>query len=136
MPVFWFMILGMPATPCQAESPQPIGFGRDILPILSENCFKCHGPDEKARKAKLRLDIRVVALKVVEPGKSDESEIIRRVFSHEPDVVMPPRKSNRKLTAEQKNLLRRWVDQGAVWGKHWAYETPVRPSLPRVKDTY
>ncbi|HEV2948199.1 MAG TPA: DUF1553 domain-containing protein [Gemmataceae bacterium] len=117
-----------------AESPAPIRFGRDILPILSENCFKCHGPDEKARKAKLRLDVRESAMKVVEPGKSDESEMIRRVFSSDPKERMPPPKSNRTLTAEQKDLLKRWIDQGARWGKHWAYETPTRPALPKVKN--
>src|SRR5262249_5401581 len=119
-------------SPLRAEFPEPVRFGRDILPILSENCFKCHGPDEKARKAKLRLDTQAGALKVIEPSKSDESEIIRRVFSHEADVVMPPPKSNRKLTTDQKNQIKRWVDQGAVWGKHWAFETPSRPSLPGV----
>jgi hypothetical protein len=117
-----------------ADSPDRVRFGRDILPILSENCFKCHGPDEKARKAKLRLDVRESAMKVIEPGKSDESEIIRRVFSSDPQERMPPRKAHRTLTAEQKGLLKRWVDQGALWGKHWAYETATRPDLPKVKN--
>lgn len=123
------------STGSRGESPVPVRFGRDILPILSENCFKCHGPDEKARKAKLRLDIREGAMKVIDPGKSDESEIIRRIFSGDPEERMPPPKSNRKLSEEQKDLLKRWVDQGAPWGKHWAYETPARPLLPKVKKS-
>jgi hypothetical protein len=135
IPVLSVLASGLAGPASWAESPQSVRFGRDILPILSENCYKCHGPDEKARKAKLRLDIREGAMKVVEPGKSDESKIIRRVFSSDPEERMPPPKSNRKLNAEQKDLLRRWVDQGAPWGKHWAYETPSRPFLPKVKNS-
>jgi hypothetical protein len=112
----------------------PVRFGRDILPILSENCFRCHGPDEKARKAKLRLDTHEGALAAVVPGKSTASELIRRINADSDDERMPPPKSNRRLTAEQKEFLRRWIDQGAVWGKHWAYETPARPALPVVKN--
>jgi hypothetical protein len=119
----------------RGESPESVRFGRDILPILSENCFKCHGPDEKARKAKLRLDVREGAMKVIEPGKSDESEMIRRIFSSDPQEKMPPPKSNRTLNAEQKDLIKGWIDQGARWGKHWAYETPSRPALPKVKNS-
>jgi Protein of unknown function (DUF1553)/Protein of unknown function (DUF1549)/Concanavalin A-like lectin/glucanases superfamily/Planctomycete cytochrome C len=116
-----------------ADGPPTIRFGRDILPILSHNCFQCHGPDEKARKAKLRLDTNKGALSVVVPGKSGDSELIRRI-NEDADELMPPPRTNRKLTAEQKETLRRWIDEGAVWGKHWAYEAVVRPSLPPVKD--
>ena len=124
-----------------ADNPAPVRFSRDILPILSENCFQCHGPDEKARKAHLRLDVpenlKVRAnsdLAIVAAGKSAESELIARVTATDPGEIMPPPKSNRKLTGEQKEILRRWVDQGAVWGKHWAYETPIRPALPSVRN--
>ena len=110
-----------------ADGAPSIRFGRDILPILSANCFECHGPDEKARKAKLRLDIRDSALTVITPGKSGASELVRRITVG-PDEVMPPPRTNRKLTAPQKEMLRRWIDEGAAWGKHWAYETPVRPA--------
>lgn len=112
----------------------PVRFGRDILPILSENCFQCHGPDEQARKAKLRLDQRAGAAKVLAPKAGGTSELVRRIHAAGDDGGMPPRKTNRTLTAAQKELLRRWVEEGAVWGKHWAYETPVRPALPAVKD--
>jgi hypothetical protein len=110
----------------------PVRFGRDILPILSENCFQCHGPDEKARKAKLRLDTHEGALAVLAPGNSAASKLVRRINAVDDNDRMPPRRSNRNLTAAQKELLRRWIDQGAPWGKHWAFETPVRPSLPAV----
>ena len=108
-------------------------FGRDVLPVLSENCFACHGPDEKARKGKLRLDDRAGALKVLAPGKSAESELVRRINATPDDGHMPPAKANRTLTDAQKQVLKRWVDEGAVWGKHWAYEAPVRPDLPPVR---
>jgi len=116
-----------------ADAPAPVRFSRDILPILSANCFQCHGPDEKARKAKLRLDTSAGALTVVTPGKSADSELIRRINADDDDV-MPPAKTRRKLSAAQKQLLARWVDEGAAWGKHWAYETPVRPALPTVQN--
>ena len=123
------------ASGARSEPPStPVRFSRDILPILSENCFKCHGPDDKARKAKLRLDQREAALKVLSAGKPGESELLRRINAEDDDGLMPPPKSNRKLTAEQKQTLRRWIEQGAVWGKHWAYETPGRPALSVVKD--
>jgi Protein of unknown function (DUF1553)/Protein of unknown function (DUF1549)/Concanavalin A-like lectin/glucanases superfamily/Planctomycete cytochrome C len=118
----------------RADTPPPVRFDRDVLPILSENCFQCHGPDEKARKAKLRLDTQAGAKAVLGAGKSAESELVRRIFADADDGRMPPPKSNRTLTAAQKELLRRWIDEGAPWGKHWAYETPRRPALPAVKD--
>jgi hypothetical protein len=114
---------------------QPVRFSRDVLPILSENCFQCHGPDEKARKAKLRLDRQEGGVaRVVVPGKSDASELVRRINATADDGQMPPFRSNRRLTPEQKDVLRRWVDEGAAWGKPWAYETPVRPPLPAVRE--
>src|SRR6185369_13122364 len=116
----------------------PIDFSREILPILSENCFQCHGPDAAQRKGDLRLDTKTDALRtanpVIVPGKSGDSELIVRVLSSDPNEVMPPPKSNRKLTAAQIELLKNWVDQGAAWGKHWAYETPKRPPIPVVQN--
>ncbi|HJT79443.1 MAG TPA: DUF1549 domain-containing protein, partial [Gemmataceae bacterium] len=125
------LVLGL-TTAGRAEV--PLRFGRDVLPILSQNCFRCHGPDEKARKAKLRLDTHEGALKVIVPGKSGASELVRRINAAPHDGHMPPPRSNLTLTQQQKDLLRRWVDQGAPWGKHWAYETPQRPDLPAVRD--
>ena len=117
-----------------------IDFSRDIQPILSENCYHCHGPDAKARKAELRLDQREGAMRtqdgvtVVKPGDSKASELIARIFTTEADDVMPPVKSNRVLTAAQKELLRRWVDEGAKWGEHWAFVAPTRPAVPGIAD--
>src|SRR5262245_14014519 len=119
--------------PGAADRPDPaVRFSRDVLPILSENCFQCHGPDAKARKADLRLDTRDGALAVVVPGKSADSELVRRVTATD-DERMPPPKTKRSLTAAQQETLRRWVDQGAQWGRHWAYEAPVRPAVPDAR---
>jgi hypothetical protein len=118
-----------PARPAASR----VNFSREILPILSQNCFRCHGPDEKARKAKLRLDRHESALGVIVGGKSAESELIRRVTSNDPQEMMPPPKSKLTLTTQQKELLRRWVDEGASWAKHWAYESPRASPAPAVK---
>ncbi|MDR3632688.1 MAG: DUF1553 domain-containing protein, partial [Isosphaeraceae bacterium] len=121
-----------------AEGAEPVDFRRDVLPILSDNCFQCHGPDGKARKADLRLDLKDDALRtkepVIVPGKSAESEVVLRVTSNEPDERMPPPKSGRTVSAAQVETLKRWIDQGAKWQQHWAFETPRRPKPPRVKD--
>lgn len=121
-----------------AEVP-PISFNRDILPILADSCFTCHGPDEAARKGDLRLDTRAGALRtempVIRPGKSGESELVKRLLSQDPEEVMPPPRSNKKIKPEQIELIRRWVDEGAVWGTHWSYEPPRRPALPAVKSS-
>jgi hypothetical protein len=115
---------------------KPVDFSRDIQPILSENCYHCHGPDAKARKAKLRLDQMEGAMRtqdgvtVVKPGDSKGSELIARIFTTDEDDVMPPPKANRVLAGAQKELLRRWVDEGAKWGEHWAFVAPKRPDVP------
>ena len=120
---------------------QPIHFSREIRPILSENCFACHGPDEEQRKAKLRLDTKEGALSsedevhIIKPGSSSESELIKRIVASDPDDLMPPTDSGKKLSTAQIDLLKRWIDQGAKWETHWAFETPVRPELPEVKNT-
>ena len=107
-------------------------FSRDIQPILSENCFHCHGPDANERKGDLRLDVEKDAKAggAVVPGKSHASSLIERIFSADPDEVMPTPKSNRKLTEAQKQLLKQWIDQGAKWGTHWAFERIERPKVP------
>src|SRR5947209_4884612 len=134
VPRRWFALLALLALSPAGRSDNPVDFSRDVRPILSENCFHCHGPDERARKAKLRLDTQDGARRVMTPGKPDESELVRRILSTDKDEVMPPRRTNRTLTPAQKETLRRWVTQGAQWGKHWAYETPVRSPLPAVKQ--
>src|SRR5947199_5066890 len=92
---------------------EPVEFNRDVRPILSDACFQCHGPDKAKRKADLRLD-RPDGQKVVVPGKPAESELVKRITSADPDEVMPPPKSARSLTAAQKDVLKKWVEQGAA----------------------
>jgi hypothetical protein len=115
----------------------PVDFDREVRPILSENCFQCHGPDEKARKARLRLDTREGAVGedgVIVPGDAGGSPVIERVASEDAEKQMPPRKTGKRLTAQQIDTLRRWIDQGAKWSQHWAFVAPQRPPLPAVKD--
>ena len=119
----------------QARGDVP-NFSREILPVLSENCFHCHGQDAKARKGDLRLDVEADARRPIDgrfpvlAGKSTESEIIRRMLSTDPDEVMPPPKSNRKVTQEQIGMIGRWIDGGAKWGKHWAFTRIEKPEVP------
>ncbi|MBI5773523.1 MAG: PSD1 domain-containing protein [Verrucomicrobia bacterium] len=142
--IFWIALalgaaLAPPLSAASAVTKGEINFSRDILPILSDNCFHCHGPDEKAREAKLRLDTQEGALRtkdpVIVPGNSAKSELVRRITTKDEDDVMPPPKSNRKITPQQIELLKRWVDSGAPWGKHWAYEIPQRPPVPAIQNS-
>jgi hypothetical protein len=109
-----------------------VDYNEDVRPILSENCFYCHGPDGNKRKAKLRLDVREAALekKAFVPGDAEASELIKRLVSTDSDEVMPPPDSHRTLNAAQKEILKRWIAEGAEYKQHWAYVTPVRPTLP------
>jgi hypothetical protein len=125
--------------PARAEplARKAVDFNKQIRPILSENCFACHGPDEKKRKAKLRLDTREGFLRhkgLVTPGQPEESELIARLVSDEPSQLMPPAKSGKKLTPEQIALLTEWVRQGAAYSDHWSFLPPRRPAVPRVGD--
>ena len=107
--------------PCFAGG--PISFDRDIQPILSENCYYCHGTDPSHREGDLRLDLRDDALDTgaIVPGKPEESELMARIHSHDRDDLMPPPDSNRKLTAQQKDLLKRWIEEGAEYTAHWSF---------------
>lgn len=113
-----------------------IEFNRDVLPLLSDNCFQCHGPDESKNKAGLRLDLRENALRdnegvaAVIPGNSAKSELIRRITTGNTEDVMPPVDSKNKLNAAQIEILRRWIDDGAKWGNHWAFEKLYAPTPP------
>jgi mono/diheme cytochrome c family protein len=115
-----------------AAEPSPVDFNTEVRPILSENCFYCHGPDANKRKAKLRLDIRADALahKAFVPGDPAASELIKRLSSRDPEEVMPPPSSHRTVTAAQRETLRRWIAEGATYQEHWAFITPVRPTPP------
>jgi hypothetical protein len=118
----------------------PINFHRDIRPILSEACFQCHGPDEKQRKAHLRLDRKDGAFAdlggyfAIVAGKPDQSKLVERITSKEPEERMPPPKSGKKLSPPQIDLLRRWIEQGAQWSEHWSFIPPVRPAIPEVRN--
>lgn len=106
-------------------------FSRDVLPLLSENCYFCHGPDADNRQAELRLDTEDGALRVIERSRPAESELLARILTDDPDLMMPPPDSNRSLTAEQKQTLQRWIEKGAKWGRHWSFEPLQKPAVPQ-----
>ncbi|MBI4326241.1 MAG: DUF1553 domain-containing protein [Chloroflexi bacterium] len=123
-----------------ATGPAKVDFNRDIRPIFSEHCYACHGPDEKKRKAGLRLDVQEDAFKELKSGHRalvagdlTKSALVERITSTDSDEVMPPAKQNKPLQAEQIALLKRWVQEGAPWRKHWSFIPPERPELPTVK---
>jgi len=115
-----------------------VSFNREILPILANNCFACHGPDEKKRETKFHFDTQEgMFLKkgVIEPGNAEESLLIEKITEPDPKERMPPPESGHALTEKQIGLLRRWIDEGAKWDTHWAYVPPTRPELPSVSQT-
>ncbi|MBM84231.1 MAG: hypothetical protein CMJ78_27060 [Planctomycetaceae bacterium] len=116
-------------------------FSRDVLPILSENCFKCHGPDGNERKAGLRLDQEDAVFAELDSGatavvrgKSGESELIARITSGDADLKMPPVDSGKKLNKREIQIIKQWVDSGAEWAKHWSFVPPKKPALPKAID--
>lgn len=125
------LILGV--VPAIAQSPPSVDFAKDILPILSANCFSCHGPDEHDRKANLRLDLEDTAKAnyidghPIVSGDPDSSTLIARVISDDAELVMPPPSTNKKLTTDQVSTLKKWIAEGATWKKHWSFEPVVRP---------
>jgi hypothetical protein len=132
--------LVIPAPGRAGDAGGRVDFNRQVRPILSESCYQCHGPDQNKRKAKLRLDQReglfrsADGVTVVVPGKPDDSELVERIASDDPELQMPPPKSGARLTAEQVGLIKRWVAEGAQWKGHWAYLAPVRPRAPESKS--
>ncbi|MBV8898030.1 MAG: DUF1549 domain-containing protein, partial [Acidobacteriaceae bacterium] len=122
-----------------ANSNGEVDFQRQVRPILSDNCFLCHGPDKGTRMADLRLDTHEGALAerknghAVVPGKPDESLLIKRIYSDNPGFRMPPVFAHKTLTQEQKDSLRRWIEQGAKWSQHWAFVAPKASDPPPVK---
>src|SRR5580700_4006696 len=113
--------------------PKTVQFNREIPPIFADNCLSGHGPDKNKRKANLRLDTKdglFTAIKdatPVVPGKPDQSDIFRRITSHDPDEVMPQSKTGTTLSAQQIALVKLWIEQGAKWEGHWAFNPLVRP---------
>src|SRR6056300_1512445 len=133
------LVLNTPAQKIWAASGE-IHFNKDILPILSDHCMACHGPDKAQRKADLRLDTKEGLFatldgdSVVLPGAPDKSLLIERIQTHDPDDLMPPPEAKNPMTQDQIDLLVAWVEQGAQWEGHWAFVTPRVPDLPEVAD--
>src|ERR1041385_8234737 len=143
IPFALFATAALAQTPVKA--PPSVDFQREIRPLLSENCFQCHGPDPDTRMADLRLDLKESAPKesapkeapvaqrkrgpVIIPGKSAESLLYQRISSPDASRRMPPERSHKSLTAAQIAKIKLWIDQGAPWQEHWAFHAPVKPSL-------
>ena len=127
------MVGGLGSSPLVA---QRVDFNRDIKPILSDTCYKCHGPDAGQRKAELRLDIREGALgsdrdpAIIVPGSPGKSELWRRISSDDMDFRMPPESADVELADHQRELIGRWIRQKADWQDHWSFVMPSRPALP------
>ncbi len=136
--IAWILILGVDRV--TAADPV-VDFNREIRPILSNSCFKCHGPDEKERQAGLRLDSLIGAQTKLDsgkigivPSKPGESELLRRVTTPDADEQMPPKGHGKRLDAREVELLRKWIEQGAKYARHWSYEKPVRPAVPAIEN--
>tara|TARA_R110002072_G_scaffold146075_1_gene292814 strand:+ start:85538 stop:88756 length:3219 start_codon:yes stop_codon:yes gene_type:complete len=123
-----------------SAEPATVDFNRDIRPILSDNCFECHGPDAEQRQAELRLDThdglfrKPDGYSSVVPGSFAKSELFRRITSADPDEIMPPSDSGRMLTVEQISAIKMWIESGADWQQHWSFVAPARPKLPQVSN--
>jgi hypothetical protein len=137
------LILAIAAAALQGSALTAAGpdYNRDVRPILSNRCFKCHGPDEANQEAGLRLDLREAAIRELDsgeraivPGHADSSELVARITSDDPDLVMPPPHTKVSLSADEKKILTAWVEAGAEYAPHWAFLPPVKPQLPAVRD--
>ncbi|MHB0960987.1 MAG: DUF1553 domain-containing protein [Pirellulaceae bacterium] len=119
-----------------ATAAEPLQYNRDVRPILADKCFPCHGPDSASRQADLRLDQREAAIEagVIEPGEPENSELVARIDSDDPDLLMPPPAIHKTLTTAEKDLLQRWVAEGAAYQAHWSFIPPQRPAPPEVQQ--
>ena len=131
------LLISVPAFAADAPIPDKIEYNRDIRPLLSENCLACHGPDPGSRKAGLRLDTRESLFgqtkdegPVVVPGKPEQSALWKRLVHTDPDELMPPPESHKELKPAQKEVIRRWILEGASWQPHWSFLKPERPAVP------
>ncbi len=141
--IVW-LVSALPCPASRADTSDKIDFNRDIRPILSNACLKCHGPDPKGRQGGgqdgLRLDAEESALAdlggyaAIVRGKPDDSELIRRITSEDADLLMPPKASGKQLSTHEIALLKKWIEQGAAFARHWSYVKPVRPPVPEIQD--
>ncbi|MFN3322988.1 MAG: DUF1553 domain-containing protein [Bryobacteraceae bacterium] len=137
---YWILSLLIPSSLNAAEPSRKVDFLREVRPILSDNCFTCHGPDEGTRMAGVRLDTREGAFAagpsgpLIVPGNPDASRIVARVAHEKEPLRMPPPAAGPRLNEKQVELIRRWIEQGAEWSTHWAYVPPARPEPPSVRQ--
>lgn len=135
LPTLWLLLGGSAVL-----AAEPVDFSRDIRPILSRNCFACHGPDKETREAELRLDSEAALFAdrggyaAVVPGDAEHSEVVYRIFAEEEAGQMPPPDSKLSLTDDEKRLVRRWIEEGAAWERHWAFAPVQRPAVPEVSQ--
>lgn len=133
------LIVFLSYSPLPSYADDKVQFSRQVLPLLADRCFHCHGPDDGPREAELRLDEQASAFAdrggyaVIVPGDSEASELIHRITTHDESLQMPPPDSFRKpLKPDEVETLKRWIEEGATWGKHWSLERPIRPAVPQV----
>ncbi|MCW1886338.1 PSD1 and planctomycete cytochrome C domain-containing protein [Luteolibacter flavescens] len=136
LPICSVSLLAIPSF-LRAEEAGKVDFAKEVRPILSNRCFKCHGPDEGTREGGLRLDLREAALGegdsgkiAIVPGKPDESEFMKRLHATDPDDIMPPASAKMEMSDKERDVLRQWIAQGAEYKEHWAFVAPVKAALP------
>ncbi|MDE2771581.1 MAG: DUF1549 domain-containing protein [Bacteroidota bacterium] len=146
----WLVVLLLLAACSQSSTdpsalPTTVDYNWHIKPVLSDRCYKCHGPDVQVRKAELRLDTQAGAYgvsrddstqRIIEPGNAAASLLVEHISSEDPQRRMPPPESNLSLTTREIALIKRWIDQGADWKPHWAFTPPTRPTLPEVRNEH
>lgn len=136
-----FVLFGTLICTTLLRAEDTVTFNRDIRSILADKCFQCHGPDSATREAELRLDQEESAKQdrdgyaAIIPGDLEHSELVKRITSDDPDLVMPPLDSQRSLTAGEKKALLQWIEDGAKWEGHWSFVAPIRPPLPQVSKS-
>lgn len=134
------LVWGMLSPELLLSGDKKIQFNRDVRPILSDKCFYCHGPDANKREADFRLDVESEAKKKLSegfalvPGHPDQSKLFERISSHDEDEIMPPADSGKKLSAEEMETLKRWIEQGAAYEPHWCFIPPAKPEIPQIKN--
>jgi len=127
LPLSW--LAGSSRVVAQEEA---IDFSSQVRPILSDRCFHCHGPDADNQESGFRMDSEEALFEAIEPGDVDSSELHARIHSADPDEMMPPPDSNRSLSVEEKRILSLWIEQGAPYEGHWAFEAPQRAEVPKL----